>query len=105
VPGVGEHPPPLALQHGGSRSLPCVRQTEQLVVGNAAPQKEGEARRELDICDPVGPCSRGESGAGADPDAEPGANSVRNRNEGLTRMRCTASSMPASEVAVGAASA
>ena len=91
---IGQHPPRLLLEHRRLVQLALRRQVEQLVVGNAAPEEERQARRQLEVADPIG----------AVPAAPPaGANSVRNRNDGLTRMRCSASSMPASKPPLGAA--
>ena len=46
---VGEHPPDLRVEHLGVAQAATRRQIEQLLVGDAAPEKEREARRQLEI--------------------------------------------------------
>ena len=62
----------------GSCSRPCVGQRQQLVVRNAAPDEERQARRQLEIAD------RGRSVPGA---TFAGSRSTRNRNRGFTSMK------------------
>ena len=78
----------------GVAQLAPNRQVEQLVVGNAAPQEERQARRQLDVGDAIG----------ASPGFTPaGSASMRNRKSGLTSRRSSAARMPVVEVSVGAA--
>ena len=42
-----------ASRTDGSPSCPALGNCEQLIVGNAAPQEERQARRQLDVADPV----------------------------------------------------
>ena len=62
-----------ALSVPGSLSLFCSASVEQLVVGDAAPEEEREARRELDVADRVRRSARGAFGLGFDPERERGA--------------------------------
>ena len=50
---IGQHAPDLALQNGRVAELAALGNGEQLVVGNAAPQEERQARRQLDVADPA----------------------------------------------------
>ena len=78
---------PAARAPPARRAAACVRQAQQLVVGDAAPQEERQARRELDVADAIG-------APGA---ALAGSRSTRSRNSGLTSRRRSARSMPASK--------
>ena len=91
---VGQHPPRLPLEHRRLVQACPSRQVQQLVVGDAAPEEERQTRGEREVADAVGAVA---------PTA--GANSVRKRNDGLTRMRCSASSTPVSKVPVARPSA
>jgi hypothetical protein len=48
---IRQHAADLLLQHGGLFQLAASGEIQQLVVGNAAPQKERQARGELEIID------------------------------------------------------
>ena len=50
---IGQHPPHLPLEHGRILQLARARQRQQLVVRDAAPEEERQARRELDIADAI----------------------------------------------------
>jgi hypothetical protein len=50
---VGEHATDLPLQDCRLAQPSGAGQIEQLIVGNAAPQEKGEARRQLEIADPI----------------------------------------------------
>ena len=69
----------------GVLELALRRDVEQLVVGNAAPEKERQARRQLEVADAVDASRRA---------ASAGSRSTRKRNFGLASMRRSASSMP-----------
>ena len=51
--GIGEHPPYFLLQDRPVLQHPRVRQIEEAVVGNAAPEQEGQPGRELDVADAI----------------------------------------------------
>ena len=51
---IGEHPPHLPIEDAGSRSLSANRQVEQLIVRDAAPEEERQARGELDVGETIG---------------------------------------------------
>ena len=51
--GVGQHAPHLLVEHARRAELTATRQVEQLVVRDAGPEKERQARGELEIGDPV----------------------------------------------------
>ncbi len=70
---VRQHPPHLLLQHRRFVQFVLGRYVDQLVVGNAAPQEERQARRQLQIADAITFC----------PDARfSGSASLRNTNSG-----------------------
>src|SRR4029079_5978561 len=50
---IGDHALHLALEYGGLTELPPCGEIEELFVRNAAPQKERQPGRELDIADPM----------------------------------------------------
>ena len=50
---IGEHPANLRVEHGRLAKLPATGGVEQLVVWNAAPQKERQSRRQIQIADPI----------------------------------------------------
>ena len=50
---VGEHPADLAFEHRRLVQPAFLRVVEELVVRNAAPEKEGEPRRQLEVADPI----------------------------------------------------
>ncbi len=52
-PFVGEHAPHLLLEHGGLSQLPRRGHRNQLVVWNAAPQEERQARGERKVADAI----------------------------------------------------
>ena len=86
---VGEHPLHLLLQRRRVAQPALGRQVEQLVVRNAAPQEEREARGELDVADAI------DAPAGN----AAGSSSIRYRNRGATSRRASACWMPRLEVA------
>ena len=45
--GVGEHPPNLMVENRGVAEVPADGMVQQFVVGDAAPEKQREACREL----------------------------------------------------------
>ena len=61
----------------GSSSLPWLGHLQQLVVGDAAPEKERQARRQLDVADAVDGCRA---------PRPRGSRSTRNTNCGLARI-------------------
>ena len=68
---IGEHAPHLLIEDAAHRcSLPANRQIEQLIVGNAAPEKERQTRRELDIGQTIGGARRHRVGIGFDAEQE-----------------------------------
>ena len=67
---VGDHPPHLALEDRGIAQLPLLRQAQQLLVRDAAPQEERQTRRELDVADPIWRVRRDASGIGFDAQQE-----------------------------------
>src|SRR5205814_695933 len=57
---IGQHPPHLLLEYHWRAQASLARDRNQLVVWNAAPEKEGEARRQLEIRDAIrAACCRG----------------------------------------------
>ena len=52
--GSAQHAPHLLLEHRRLLELAAARHVEQLVVRNAAPQKERQPRRQLEVADPIG---------------------------------------------------
>jgi len=50
---VGDHSPDLLIQNRGSAQLSALGEVEQFVIGNAAPQEEREARRQLELADSI----------------------------------------------------
>ena len=83
-PRVGEHAAHLAVEHVGLAQLAADGGVEQLVVGDAAPQEERQARRELEVADRVRLAVGDVPGGALDAD----------RNSGLTSNRSTARWMP-----------
>ena len=73
----------------GSFSRPFAASVDELVVGNAAPEKERQPRCQLDVAD---------RGMSLPATAPAGSVSTRNENFGLARMARSASSMPCSNV-------
>ena len=69
---------PAARGPPAACSCPVAASVEQFVVGNAAPEEERQARRQLEIADPV------YAAFGA---TLAGSRSMRNRKSGLTSMR------------------
>ena len=51
---VGEHPLDLLLEHAGLMQRLLLRDVQQLVVRDAAPQEERQPRRQLQIVDAIG---------------------------------------------------
>ncbi len=72
-PLVGEHAPRLRLEHRGLAQPARLGEVEQLVVGDAAPQEEGQARRELEVADGVALPRRDPGRVALDPQHELGA--------------------------------
>ncbi len=82
---IGQHALDLRLQDGRVGQAPALGNGEQLVVGNAAPQEERQARRQLDVADlidaarvsrpadrvPRGTGSRATPGSSATPASRP----------------------------------
>src|SRR5262249_45348132 len=52
-PLVGQHAPDLPLQHDRLAELPAPREVEELIVRNAAPEKEREPRGELYVAQTI----------------------------------------------------
>src|SRR5262249_59656629 len=50
---IRDAPADLLLEHRRVREFASFRDSEQLLVGDAAPKKKRETRSELDVCDPV----------------------------------------------------
>ena len=46
---IGQHAPHLLLEHAGPPELAAFRQRQQRLVGRAAPNQEGQARRQCDV--------------------------------------------------------
>ena len=65
---VPQHPPHLRVEHARVGKAPLRRLIEQLVVGNAAPQEERKARRQLQVAE--GPHLAGHVSRGVALDAE-----------------------------------
>ena len=91
---IGQHAPHL-LHRASSRrcSFPRIARSSSSSSGNAAPQEERQARRQLDV-------RRG--GMARPASRSPGSASMRNRKSGLTSSRSSAERMPASKSAFGA---
>ena len=51
--GIRQHAPRLLLEHRGIGEPALCRQPQQLLVRDAAPEEEGQPRRQLEIADPV----------------------------------------------------
>ena len=68
---VGEHAPHLPLERDRLVQPARGRGGEQLVVGNAAPKKKRQARRELEIADAVARAGRHTFGLSLEPIEEP----------------------------------
>ncbi len=64
---VGEHARDLCGEHRRIVELAGGREREQLVVRDAAPEKERQARRELEIADPVDGADRDVGGVALEP--------------------------------------
>ncbi len=60
----------LSLEHLGLAQLAALRQVEQLVVRDAAPEEERQARGELDVRDAVGRVRRDAGRVGLDAEEE-----------------------------------
>ena len=67
---VGQHAKDLPFEHLGLAQLATLGQVEQLVVGDAAPEKERQPRGELDIRDSVGGLRRDAGRVCLDPEEE-----------------------------------
>ena len=52
-PRVGQHPLDLLFEHSRLSERALRRRVQELVVGDAAPEEERHARRQIDIADPV----------------------------------------------------
>src|SRR5207249_11817514 len=61
--GVGEHASDLLLEDRGVLERASRRRVEQLVVGNAAPEEERQARRQFEVRDPIDACRGTRRGA------------------------------------------
>ena len=48
-----QHPPDLLLEHRGILELALLGGLQELLVGNAAPQEERQARRQLEVADAI----------------------------------------------------
>ena len=70
---VGEHPPHLRAEHRGLAQLASLGGRQQLIVGNAAPQKERQPRRELEVADAIRRSGRGVRRIALDAEQELGA--------------------------------
>ena len=57
-PRVGKHALHLLQQHRGISQPAPLREVEQLIVGNAAPQEKGQTRGQLDIAHRIGLAGR-----------------------------------------------
>ena len=79
--GIRDHPANLLIEDRRIAEPRLLRQLQQFLVGNAAPQEKRQPRRELDIADPVRPVGLP---SGADPTRS------RSRNSGLTSRRRSA---------------
>jgi hypothetical protein len=88
---VGQHPSDLVGRAPPDMQPPLSRRAKQRLVRDAAPQEEGQARRQFQIADAV-------DRPGATPS---GSRSARNTNSGSVRMRCRATSMPSSKPGPG----
>ncbi len=51
---VGQHAAHLLLEHGGILEAPLHGRIEELIVGNAAPEKKRQPRGQLEIVDAIG---------------------------------------------------
>ena len=74
---VGQHAPHLLVEHLRPPQRPVERRRQQLLVRDAAPEEERQARRELDVA------RRGYGVLGA---TSSGSRSMRKRNSGLARI-------------------
>ena len=74
---IVQHAPHLLVQHGGVLQLALLRQVQQLVVGNAAPQEEGEPRRQFQIADAIDAAGRAARRILLDAEEEVGRNQQR----------------------------
>src|SRR5690606_26324599 len=72
---IVEHPPDLSIEHVALAELAGLGEPKQLVVGPAAPEEEGEARRELDI-------AQREPGFGVGPRHDPAVEEIGAREHG-----------------------
>ena len=87
---IGQHPLDLLLQHDRVLQLALARERQQLLVREAAPEKEGQARRQREVVQPI--CRFGARFGGSV--------SKRNRNSGLARMNWSADSIPRSNASL-----
>ena len=88
--GIRQHPADLPLAHGRILQPPARRRLQQLVVRDAAPEKEGQARRQLDVADAIHRARRQVRRVGLDPEHEVGTRQdelQRRLNAGLERSR------------------
>ena len=71
-PRVPQHATHLPVERGRLPQLPAGRRSEQIVVGNAAPQEEGQTRRQLEIAHAVDVARADTGGVALDPEQELG---------------------------------
>ena len=69
-PRVGEHPPRLPLEHGRLVEFAGNRHAQQLIVRNAAPEKERQPRRQLEIAHAIRCVGRHAGRIGFEPEDE-----------------------------------
>ena len=70
---VGQHAPHLLFQHRRILELALAGQGQQLIVGNGAPEKERQARRQFQIADAIRLVRRGVGRIGLKAENEFGA--------------------------------
>ena len=51
--GVGQHPAHLLLEYRRIRELSALRQIEQALIGDTAPQEERQAGRQFNVVKPI----------------------------------------------------
>ena len=67
---VGQHPPGLLREHGRRLQRALRRHPQELVVGNAAPEEERQARRQFEVAEPVDAAHRDVRGIAFHPEDE-----------------------------------
>ena len=91
-PRVGQHAPHLALEHRRFAEIAPRGGIQQLLVGNAAPEEEGETRRQFEIADAIRSACRPAGRLPFDAEQELGARQDRGQTHLDARLESVAGS-------------